>query len=71
MCSMPVFSNERDNSGLVMVKTLEVAEIRKKQKLVLEAYLSVVVQISSFQTEWLEQLHIGSVVLCSIVQHRF
>lgn len=66
MCSMPVFSNERDNSGLVMVKTLELAP-----KLVLEAYLSVVVQISSFQTEWLEQLHIGSVVLCSIVQHRF
>lgn len=49
-----------------MVKTLEVA-----QKLVLEAYLSVVVQISSFQTEWLEQLHIGSVAFCSIVQHSF
>lgn len=49
MCSMSVVSNERDNSGLVIVKTLKVA-----QKLVLEAYLSILVQISSFQTEWLE-----------------
>lgn len=50
------FSNE--SSGLVIVKTLKVA-----QQLVLEAYLSISVQISSFQREWLEQLHIGSVVI--------
>lgn len=58
---MSVFPNETLSSGLVIVKTLKVA-----QKLVLEAYLSVLVQISSFQREWLEQLHIGSVVLCNI-----
>lgn len=66
MCSMSVFSNERDTSGIGTVKTLKVA-----QKLVLEAYLSISVQISGFQRAWLEQLHTGSVVLCNIVHQSF
>lgn len=58
LCAVYQFSHERNSSGLVIVKTLKVA-----QQLVLEAYLSISVQISSFQREWLEQLHIGSVVI--------
>lgn len=62
MCTVAVVPNERDSSGLVIVKTLKAA-----QKFVLEAYFSILVQISSFQRAGLEQLHIGSVVLCNTV----